>query len=443
MHSSANTTTGELATNDGKALSAVAFSCFGWAFDLFDLFILLYVAPVLAKVFFPSTSPMLSLTGVYAAFTATLLMRPVGAIIFGPYADRRGRRKAMIIAAIGVGLATAAMGALPTIEQIGIAAPLLFIALRLTQGIFMGGMVASTHTIGTESISPRWRGLTSGIITGGGSGLGKLLASAIFLLTSWCFPGAAFEAWGWRFMFFSGLLSSALGLLIFLKLHESPMWEGQRLLDETQKRSSAPSAPLKTLLRGGFLGTVAASVVLTFAGGGMSYLTSGYLPVFLRIVNGIPRTTVASILLLSALSVIISSVLAGLLTDLIGRKKAIVIYGVCSTLILPSMYLVLGHVSSILVAAAITIVLSGVGTFCYAPLLIILNERFPTRLRSTGTSVSWNVGFSAGGALPVLVSFLSKQALDLPSILAVTTCLIGLIYLITASLSQETGGEMN
>ena len=442
MSSSAAMTTSEAAVDNRRAMSAVAFSCFGWAFDLFDLFILLYVAPVLATVFFPSTSPMLSLTGVYAAFTATLLMRPVGAIVFGPYADRHGRRKAMIIAAVGVGFATAMMGALPTIVQIGIAAPLLFIGLRLAQGVFMGGMVAATHTIGTESISPQWRGLASGIISGGGSGLGKLLASALFLVTSWCFPGPEFLTWGWRFMFFSGLLSSVLGLLIFLKLEESPMWERQRLHDATAK-PVAPASPLQTLLQGGFLGTIVASILLTFAGGGMSYLTSGYLPTFLRIVNGIPRTTVASILLLSALSVIVSSIMGGLLTDLIERKKAIIIYGICSTLILPSLYLALGHVDSIWIAALITVLLSGVGTFAYAPLLIILNERFPTRLRSTGTSISWNIGFSAGGALPVLVSFLSKQALDLPSVLAAATGLIGLIYLITAILSPETSGEMH
>jgi MFS family permease len=125
-----------------RVVSAAAFSCLGWAFDLFDLFILLYIAPILAKVFFGSAQSMLSLAGVYAAFTASLLMRPVGGVLFGRYADNNGRKRAMILAAVGVGVATALMGAIPTINIIGIAAPIVFIALRLAQGVFMGGMVA-------------------------------------------------------------------------------------------------------------------------------------------------------------------------------------------------------------------------------------------------------------------------------------------------------------
>jgi hypothetical protein len=82
-------------------------------------------------------------------------MRPVGSALFGNYADRRGRKGAMIIAVIGVGLATAAFGVLPTLAQIGVAAPVVFLILRLTQGVFVGGVVASTHTIGTESVPPQ------------------------------------------------------------------------------------------------------------------------------------------------------------------------------------------------------------------------------------------------------------------------------------------------
>ena len=81
-------------------------------------------------------------------------MRPVGSAIFGHYADVHGRKGAMLIAIVGVGVSTAAFGLLPTIAQAGVIAPILFLILRLAQGIFVGGVVASTHTIGTESISP-------------------------------------------------------------------------------------------------------------------------------------------------------------------------------------------------------------------------------------------------------------------------------------------------
>jgi MFS family permease len=130
----------------------------------------------------------------------TLFMRPVGSALFGNYADKNGRRGAMIIAVIGVGLATAAFGLLPTIAQIGVAAPILFLILRLLQGVFVGGVVASTHTIGTESVPPHWRGLISGFINGGGVGMGAL-SPQFPSHASLIFTGDFFDAWGWRFMF--------------------------------------------------------------------------------------------------------------------------------------------------------------------------------------------------------------------------------------------------
>jgi MHS family proline/betaine transporter-like MFS transporter len=163
------------ALSNRGAVTAIIASTLGWSLDLFDLFILLYVAPAIGKAFFPSDSPTLSVAAVYASFAVTLVMRPVGSALFGNYADRHGRKGAMIVAVIGVGLATAAFGVLPTLVQIGVAAPVLFLILRLIQGVFVGGVVASTHTIGTESVPPGWRGLMSGFIAGGGARHGRAL----------------------------------------------------------------------------------------------------------------------------------------------------------------------------------------------------------------------------------------------------------------------------
>jgi MFS transporter, MHS family, proline/betaine transporter len=204
--------------------NAIVASVLGWSLDLFDLFILLYVAPVVGALFFPSSVPTLSLAAVYASFAVTLFMRPVGSAIFGHYADVHGRKNAMLVAIVGVGVSTAAFGLLPTIAQAGFIAPCLFLILRLVQGVFVGGVVASTHTIGTESVSPRWRGAMSGLVGGGGAGIGALLASFAFLVMSSIFPGDAFAVWGWRCMFFTGLLSSLLGWFIFKNLEESPFF---------------------------------------------------------------------------------------------------------------------------------------------------------------------------------------------------------------------------
>src|SRR5271154_7501806 len=111
--------------------NAIVASVLGWSLDLFDLFILLYVAPVVGALFFPSSAPTLSLAAVYASFAVTLLMRPVGSAVFGHYADVYGRKNAMLVAIVGVGISTAAFGLLPTIAQAGGLAPGLFLIFRL------------------------------------------------------------------------------------------------------------------------------------------------------------------------------------------------------------------------------------------------------------------------------------------------------------------------
>ncbi len=404
---------------------AVAFSALGWSFDLFDLFVLLYVAPALAHVFFASGRPMLSLAGVYAAFTATLLMRPAGGWVFGRYSDRRGRRRAMRVAALGVGVATALMGALPTVQSVGLLAPVLFVSLRLVQGVFMGGMVASTHTLGTESIAARRRGLASGIISGGGSGVGKLVASLVFLLVSALFPGRLYLEWGWRVMFFSGLLSSMLGLLVFSRVQESPLWEALQ-----RSAAPAPAAPRPGL--GGFAPTMLLCVVLTGAGGGLSYLTSGYLPTFLKLVNHVPPRSLGLMLSVSALGVIGASVLAGHLSDVLGRRPAMLLYGAASLLLLPLLYLGLEHAVSPLWVGGCAVLLSALGTFAYAPLMIVLNERFPTAIRASGTAVSWNIGFALGGSMPVLVSLLAHDPGGLVGALGLCIAVLAGAYLLAA-----------
>jgi len=424
----------------GQKAQAVAMSCLGWAFDLFDLFILLYVAPVLAHAFFDSSKQMLSLAAVYGAFTVTLIMRPAGGYVFGRYSDRHGRKRTLVVASVGVGVSTALMGALPTYATIGLLAPAAFLLLRLIQGVFMGGMVAATHTLGTESIDPQYRGLASGIICGGGSGVGKLFASLIFVLVSSLVSGPAFAAWGWRIMFFSGLVSSLLGLFVFSRLQESPLW----LALAAEKKTEVSTQQIKvSALRGGFVGVTIGCVFLTLTGGGLSYLTSGYLPTFLKIVNHVPHTTIGLILSASAVCVSLTSILSGWLTDVIGRRVAMVLYGLISLVSIPLLYLGLAHTHSIGAIAACTIALSAIGTFCYAPLVIVLNERFPTEIRSSGTAISWNVGFAIGGSLPTLVSLLARQVDALPMTLATVSAVASIVYIVVVLIMPTARTELD
>ncbi|TAM88880.1 MAG: MFS transporter, partial [Candidimonas sp.] len=113
-----------------RLVYATVFSTLSWGCDLFDLFIILFVAPTIGELFFPSDNRLLSLASVYGAYAVTVIMRPVGSAIFGSLADRKGRRHAMIMAVSGIGVMSVLMGVLPTYHMVGIAAPILFLLFR-------------------------------------------------------------------------------------------------------------------------------------------------------------------------------------------------------------------------------------------------------------------------------------------------------------------------
>lgn len=423
-----------------QARNAIVASVLGWSLDLFDLFILLYVAPVVGALFFPSSVPTLSLAAVYASFAVTLLMRPVGSAIFGHYADVHGRKNAMLVAIVGVGISTAAFGLLPTIAQAGFIAPVLFLILRLVQGVFVGGVVASTHTIGTEWASPNWRGAMSGLVGGGGAGIGALLASFVFLVMSSIFPGDAFAVWGWRCMFFAGLLSSLLGWFIFNNLEESPFFK------EQQKRRAADPlaakrAPVKTLFSSSYRKILLLNLLVTFGGGAGYYLTSGYLPSFLKVVNGVPNNVSSLILMGASMVALVSAILFGAVSDFIGRKKTFLLVGVCMLVLLPVCYLGMAKATDTSTITLYALAIAFLGNAGYAPILIFLNERFPTEIRASGTGLSWNIGFALGGMMPTFVSLASAGPAQIPMSLSVFIAVIFVIYLTGALLIPETKGD--
>lgn len=425
---------------DRQRLMAVFASCFGWSLDLFDLFILLYVAPVIGKLFFPSDQATLSLAAVYASFTVTLLMRPVGSAIFGNYADRHGRKSAMFVAVSGVGLATAAFGLLPTLAQAGIFAPIAFLALRLVQGIFVGGVVATTHTVGTESVPERWRGAVSGLVGGGGAGLGALMASLVFWGASTIFPGSDFDVWGWRVMFYSGILSSVLGLVILKYLEESPVWLAANSRRVAAQGTARVKSPVGELFSGPSRKILLVNLLITAGAGSAYYVTSGYLPTFLKVINKIPNSSLSMILIGSALIATVSGPLIGFFSDLIGRRTTFLAVGVPGLILLPLTYLWMANTQDVPTIAIYAFVISFFGNAVLAPVPIFLNERFPTALRATGTGLSWNIGFALGGMMPTVVSLVSGETANIPMSLAVFCCGSCALFVIGALVAGETKG---
>ena len=422
---------------------ACAASIFGWGLDLFDLFILLYVAPVVAGLFFPADAPMLSLAGAYASFAVTLLIRPWGAALFGSYADRHGRRRALMIAVVGVGVSTTAFGLLPSVAQIGWTATVIFLAFRLIQGVFVGGVVASSHTIGTETVGERWRGLMSGSVGGGGSAIGGLMASLVFTLVSLIAPGPAFAAWGWRLMFFSGLITSVVGYALFRSLEESPIFQYLQASKAGGSTGSTMRSPARVLVSADHLRKFLTGIALSFGGGAAYYLTSGYLPTVLKLVNGVPNTSASLVLAGASVAAGLGSCVAGEASQHLGRKPVLVAMGVVRIVALPALFLILGRSTGIGAVTACALLLAFVANASYGPLLITLNESFPTALRATGTGLCWNIGFALGGMLPTFVPLTAGNPAGMPIVLASFGVAATLVYLFAVWLTPETRGNLD
>ena len=427
-----------------QTATAAMASLFGWGLDLFDLFILLYVAPVVGALFFPADKPMLSLAGAYASFAVTLLIRPLGSALFGSYADRFGRRRALMVAVTGVGLSTAVFGLLPTVGQSGWLATAIFLIFRLVQGIFVGGVVAASHTIGTESVPERWRGLMSGAVGGGGSAIGGLLASLVFYVVSLMAPGEAFTDWGWRLMFFSGLLTSVIGLILFRNLEESPIFKNLQAR-KAALRAGAPAeaSPIRSLFSPSNRGSFAVATLISLGGGAAYYLTSGYLPTLLKLVNGVPNATASMILIGANVAAAIGACGMGELSQHIGRRRSFLVMGVVRLLAFPALFLTMANTTSLVGVAACAFLLALIANASYGPLLIFLNEKFPTAVRATGTGLTWNIGFALGGMLPTLVSLVADGPTQIPMVLAVVMTGVTLVYLVGAFLTDETQGNLD
>jgi MFS family permease len=329
------------------------------------------------------------------------------------------------------------MGALPTVKQIGVGATVLFVIMRLLQGLFVGGVTASTHTIGTETVPPSWRGWVSGVVTGAGGGLGALLASLVFYIMSSAFPGPSFEVWGWRCMFFSGFLSAIFALFIFYNLNESPFF-----LEMLKNKKVVTKAPIKVLFSPQYRTIALVNILVVLGAASMYYLTSGYMPTFLGVINKLPKPVAAKALIWGSIVATISPIIVGQLSEMYGRRKAFIGTGILGF----AVFGIFGYphlagitdIDSITLYAALLVL---VGNAAYAPVLIFLNERFPTAIRATGTAVCWNFGFAIGGLMPMFVSFLSPQVADIPSRLTWFLLSVTALMLIGILAAPETKGK--
>ncbi len=406
-------------------------SFLGWSLDGYDIVLMLLVVPSISQLFFPSQNPVFSILATFASYTVTLIMRPIGSIIFGIYGDKFGRKKSMIITILGFSVATFAVGLLPTYALVGVLAPILLIMVRLIQGIFAGGEWGSGAVLTIESVPKQKRGLVSGFLQSGFS-FGFLLAAVSFQITTIAFPGQMFEEIGWRILFFTGIIPGFVALFVRISMEESPLWIRKN------KEGGLEKTPLRSIVFGihrkEFL---LCATIMT----GLVYMYHGsisILPTYLGQFGNFQKEQVALIMIYATASSWVGIILTGWLSQKIGRKKSMLIFVFVSMLIsIPLASAILENAYGLILYV---IIFAFVVSTASGPIPAYFSERFPTQIRNSAAGFSYNAGLIFGSWSPLialyLMSIISKQMI--PVALGINIIIGAIILIIPTLLSRET-----
>jgi len=335
-------------------------SSLGTVFEWYDFFVYGTLAATLARLFFPASNPMTSFLLVLASFGVGFGMRPLGAILFGYLGDRLGRKYTFLITITLMGVATAGVGLMPTYAQIGAAAPILLVILRIMQGLALGGEYGGAAIYVAEHAPANRRGLYTSFIQAGVIG-GFMLSLAVVLGTNALLSGEAEESWGWRVPFLISLLLLAVSLWVRLKLKESPVFQAIKEAGELARN------PLRESFRGWrqirmiFVSLFGIAAGLTVVWYTATFQALYFLQNSLRIDDTAAR-------LIIGLATVIGTfwfILFGWLSDRIGRKPPIIAgYALTIILLFPLFHWMAAAANPELSAARLRSPVTVQGTHC-------------------------------------------------------------------------------
>lgn len=293
-------------TRASSSRAALAFFAgfSAWTFDAFDFFILTYIVPHVAQEFHRS------LTDITATLTASLLMRPVGALVFGLIADRWGRRVPLMLDIVFYSAMEVLSGLAPTYRS--------FYILRLLYGVGMGGAWGVGASLAMESVPAKWRGILSGLLQEGYA-IGNLLAAVAF----W----TVFPHWGWRRMFFIGIIPAILTLFVLFGIEESEAWK----VAAAQRKGWGEYFEVIRANWRRFLYLVVLMAMMNF----MSHGTQDLYPTFLQVARHFSTQATAFISVISMVGAIVGGICVGLYSDRYGRRRAMAISTVLAIVLIP------------------------------------------------------------------------------------------------------------
>ena len=376
----------------------IAAAVIGNALEWYDFIVFGFFTVVIARLFFPSESQYASLLLTTAIFGVGFFMRPVGGILLGIYADRRGRKAALLMVIALMTIAIAMIAFAPTYAAIGVGAPLIIVAARLLQGFSAGGEFASATAFLTESAPPRRRGFY-GSWQMVGQGLAVLIGAILGTVLTRSLTPEALDGWGWRIPFLFGLIIGPVGLYIRRNLDEtSAFLQSNRGLAGRQGSGSVLLSHVTEML---------ACLGLVVAGTISFYVILIYIPTFARTQLHLPldQAFLAQSIGLACEVVLIP--ICGLLSDLIGRKPILIAALVLDLVVTYPLFSWVSASPSFGVLLTMQIILCGLFGVFNGPISTALAEQFPTRVRSTALAVSYNIAVMLfGGFAQFFVTWL-------------------------------------
>jgi MFS family permease len=416
-------------------------ACFGTFIEWYDFLTFATLATHFAELFFPPGDPVAGLLYSLATFGLGLVVRPVGAALFGSFGDRYGRRS-VFIATIGImGAATFCVGLLPTHAQWGWGATGLLLALRLVQGLAMGGEIGGANVYLAEHAPSERRGASTSVLQWMG-GLGILASSLqIVLLQGWL-SDADFKAWGWRVPFLLSALLLLASLRARLALHESPVFA------QLRQQHTVAHAPLRDCLRDRHtLGRMALLFFCVSAGGGLLFFGSQvYAGVYLKTVVKMDASQAGWVTLAATLCLFPLTYACGALSDRVGRRPVVLAGLLLGALAMLPVYAALPHVAEQppLVLGLLLVLVLAVALVT-GPQTALLSELFPARTRYTAVGLPHNLAAGwVGGLSPYMVTLIASRTGSPLAGLAYPSALLGVALLVGWWFLPETrGADLN
>ncbi len=411
-----------------NSLKHVLFgSLIGTTIEFFDFYIYANAAVlVFPQLFFPGKDSTISTLESLATFSIAFLARPLGSAVFGHYGDKIGRKVTLVVALLTMGISTVSIGFLPSYASIGVLAPILLMLCRFGQGVGLGGEWGGAVLLAIENAPPHkraWYGMFPQL----GAPIGLLLSGGTFLILTDSMSPEAFLDYGWRIPFIASSLLVLVGFYIRLKITETPAFENSK---EEQKEVKVPFVTVFKLYKNQLIfGTLAA--VTTFL---VFYLMTVFMLNWNTKNLGFTNRDALLIQLFSVLFFALFIPISALAADKIGRRKmliyttiAIAIFGFFFSLFLTSNNIVL-------VTLFVCLGMSLMG-FIYGPVGTFLSELFPTTVRYTGASLTFNLAGILGAAFAPMVAIKLAASYGIASVgmyLTFAAC-ISLISLLVIS----------